>query len=81
MILESLCMLHFLGACILVGLFILIGILLKPDRIIYPMPLSDESKYDTMSVDSKDKILITTLKENSFGPRKPVTQRKTTLSL
>lgn len=61
---ESICLMHFIGAGILVGLFFLVGRIIKPESIVPPMSPVEESQYDLIHQDEKNRVMAVQLKEN-----------------
>lgn len=64
MILESICLIHFIAAVVLVGLFFLVGHIIKPASIIHSMSSVEESRYDLMHQNKDGRVIIVQLKEN-----------------
>lgn len=74
---ESICLMHFIGAGALVGLFILAGYLIKPAPIITPMSPTEEKQFDLIQVNASNKMTIVQMKENvPHGNKQTITSNQ-----
>jgi hypothetical protein len=59
---EAICLGHFILAAILVGVFFVAGIVIKPTPLPVVMSAAEESKFDLMQTDAQGNTLVIQMK-------------------